>query len=113
MAGRSDWHKDWLDDFLRVNFDTRVYSDGGGRVDVSVENVLDMTGATTVTYDVDIAINSIGGPLVLLENRDGFLPLEKTAGRAPRGGASCCAPAPSPPFMPAGAARWQKSRRRR
>jgi hypothetical protein len=43
--------------FLRVNFDTRVYSDGKGRVDVSVENVLDKTGATTVTYDVSIVVN--------------------------------------------------------
>jgi hypothetical protein len=43
--------------FLRVNFDTRVYSDGKGRVDVSVENVLDKAGATTVTYDVTIVIN--------------------------------------------------------
>jgi hypothetical protein len=37
--------------FLRVNFDTRVYNDGQGRVDVSVENVLDQAGATTVTYE--------------------------------------------------------------
>ncbi len=43
--------------FLRVNFDTRAYSDGKGRVDVSVENVLDQTGATTVTYDVAIDVN--------------------------------------------------------
>jgi len=43
--------------FLRVNFDTRVYSDGKGRVDVSVENVLDKVGATTVTYDVRIVVN--------------------------------------------------------
>jgi len=43
--------------FLRVNFDTRVYSDGKGRVDVSVENLLDKTGATTVTYDVTIVVN--------------------------------------------------------
>jgi hypothetical protein len=43
--------------FLRVNFDTRVYSDGTGRVDVSVENTLDKTGATTVTYDVTIVVN--------------------------------------------------------
>src|SRR5262245_66359169 len=43
--------------FLRVNFDTRVYADGQGRVDVSVENVLDKTGATTVTYDVSIVVN--------------------------------------------------------
>jgi hypothetical protein len=43
--------------FLRVNFDTRVYSDGKGRVDVSVENVLDKVGATTVTYDLRIVVN--------------------------------------------------------
>jgi hypothetical protein len=43
--------------FLRVNFDTRVYSNGKGRVDVAVENVLDKVGATTVTYDVAIAVN--------------------------------------------------------
>src|SRR3954471_24105188 len=43
--------------FLRVNFDTRVYADGKGRVDVSVENVLDKTGATTVTYDAAIVVN--------------------------------------------------------
>lgn len=43
--------------FLRVNFDTRAYSDGKARVDVSVENVLDQSGATTVTYDAAIAIN--------------------------------------------------------
>jgi hypothetical protein len=42
--------------FLRVNFDTRVYHDGKARVDVSVENVLDKTGATTVTYDVSISV---------------------------------------------------------
>jgi len=43
--------------FLRVNFDTRVYSDAGGRVDVSVENTLDMVGAATVTYDAAITVN--------------------------------------------------------
>lgn len=43
--------------FLRVVFDTRVYNDGKGRVDVTVENVLDKTGATTVTYDVSILVN--------------------------------------------------------
>jgi hypothetical protein len=43
--------------FLRVIFDTRVYNDGAGRVDVTVENVLDKTGATTVTYNVAIALN--------------------------------------------------------
>ncbi|PYR91338.1 MAG: hypothetical protein DMF84_16965 [Acidobacteria bacterium] len=45
--------------FLRVNFDTRVYSNGKGRVDVSVENVLDRLGATTVTYDVRIVVNGL------------------------------------------------------
>jgi hypothetical protein len=44
--------------FLRVNFDTRVYSDGKGRVDVTVENVLDKAGATTVAYDVAIVVNN-------------------------------------------------------
>jgi hypothetical protein len=43
--------------FLRVNFDTRVYHDGQTRVDVSVENVLDVAGATTVSYDVTIAVD--------------------------------------------------------
>jgi hypothetical protein len=43
--------------FLRVIFDTRVYHDGGGRVDVSVENTLDIAGAATITYDVDITLN--------------------------------------------------------
>jgi hypothetical protein len=43
--------------FLRVNFDTRVYNDGQARVDVSVENVLDKAGATTVTYNVDVVVN--------------------------------------------------------
>ena len=43
--------------FLRVNFDTRVYSDGKARVDVSVENLLDQVGATTVTYNVAIKVN--------------------------------------------------------
>ena len=43
--------------FLRVNVDARVYNDGRARVDVSVENVLDKTGATTVTYDATIMVN--------------------------------------------------------
>ena len=43
--------------FLRVNFDTRVYFDGTSRVDVSVENMLDTPGATTVTYNVAITVN--------------------------------------------------------
>ena len=44
--------------FLRVIFDTRVYMSGDGRVDVTVENVLNKVGATTVTYDVAITVNS-------------------------------------------------------
>ena len=43
--------------FLRVIFDTRVYADGGSRVDVTVENVLDKVGAATVSYDVAITVN--------------------------------------------------------
>src|SRR4051812_49430388 len=43
--------------FLRVIFDTRVYADGNGRVDVTVENVLDQIGASTVTYDVAMTTN--------------------------------------------------------
>jgi hypothetical protein len=43
--------------FLRVNFDTRVYNDGRARVDVSVENMLDKAGATTLTYDVVVTVN--------------------------------------------------------
>jgi hypothetical protein len=43
--------------FLRVNFDTRVYQDGDARLDVSVENMLDKTGAATVTYNVAIDLN--------------------------------------------------------
>jgi len=43
--------------FLRVIFDTRVYGNGSGRVDVTVENVLDKTGATTVTYNATATVN--------------------------------------------------------
>jgi hypothetical protein len=43
--------------FIRVNFDVRVYNEGTARVDVSVENVLDKTGATTLTYDAAITVN--------------------------------------------------------
>jgi len=43
--------------FLRVIFDTRVYANGTGRVDVDVENVLDQIGATTVTYNVAVTVN--------------------------------------------------------
>jgi hypothetical protein len=42
--------------FLRVVFDTRLYNDGKARVDVTVENVLDMAGATTITYDAAITV---------------------------------------------------------
>ncbi|HVD91198.1 MAG TPA: hypothetical protein VNC21_02905, partial [Vicinamibacterales bacterium] len=46
-----------LHPFLRVVFDTRVYNDGTARVDVTVENVLDLVGATTTTYDVTLTVN--------------------------------------------------------
>jgi hypothetical protein len=45
--------------FLRVIFDTRAYADGNGRVDVTVENVLDQADASTVKYDVTIAVNGV------------------------------------------------------
>jgi hypothetical protein len=47
--------------FLRVIFDTRVYNDGAGRVDVSVENTLDKIGAATVTYNAAVTVN--GAPI--------------------------------------------------
>ncbi len=47
--------------FLRINFDIRTYNDGDQRVDVSFENMLDMVGATTVTYDAYIFVGD--GPL--------------------------------------------------
>jgi len=43
--------------FLRVVFDARVYNDAKARLDVTVENVLDQVGATTVTYDVSVLLN--------------------------------------------------------
>jgi Fibronectin type III domain len=43
--------------FLQVIFDTRVYSNGQGRVDITVENLLNKIGATTVTYDANINVN--------------------------------------------------------
>ena len=52
--------------FLRVNFDSRVYNDGVARVDVSVENVLDKPGATSMLYDVAININ--GAPVFSKSN---------------------------------------------
>lgn len=45
--------------FLRVNFDTRRYNDGDARFDVSVENMLNLVGATTVTYDVAIIVDGV------------------------------------------------------
>ncbi|HMF97028.1 MAG TPA: hypothetical protein VKE96_22170 [Vicinamibacterales bacterium] len=42
-----------------MNFDPRVHSDAQARVDVSVE--LDQIGASTVTYDVTVAVN--GAPV--------------------------------------------------
>jgi hypothetical protein len=43
--------------FLRVLFDTRAFADGATRLSVTVENVLNQTGATTTTYDATITIN--------------------------------------------------------
>ncbi len=40
--------------FLRVIFDVRAYNDGKARADVTVENVLDLAGATSVVYNVRI-----------------------------------------------------------
>jgi hypothetical protein len=47
--------------FLRVIFDVRSYADAGHRVDVTVENGLDVAAADQVTYDVAI---TIGGATV-------------------------------------------------
>jgi hypothetical protein len=44
--------------FLRVIFDVRSYASGGHRIDITVENTLDVVNADELTYD--IAIN-IGG----------------------------------------------------
>jgi hypothetical protein len=41
--------------FLRVVFDVRSYVGGGHRVDVTIENCLDVASADQVTYDVSIA----------------------------------------------------------
>jgi hypothetical protein len=42
--------------FLRVLFDVRSYADGQSRVDVTVENTLDIESARAVTYDVSITV---------------------------------------------------------
>jgi len=47
--------------FLRVIFDVRSYASGGHRIDIAVENGLDVVGADELTYDV--AVN-IGGAAV-------------------------------------------------
>jgi hypothetical protein len=44
--------------FLRVIFDVRSYASGGHRLDVTVENCLDVANADEVTYDVSI---NVGG----------------------------------------------------
>jgi hypothetical protein len=44
--------------FLRVIFDVRTYADGAARVDVAVENCLDVPGADQVTYDVAITVGN-------------------------------------------------------
>jgi hypothetical protein len=41
---------------LRVYFDTRVYSDGKSRVDVTVDNTKNIATANAVTYSVDLAV---------------------------------------------------------
>lgn len=46
---------------LRVLHDVRVYSDGSARVDICVDNVLDVAGNTLVTYDVAMVVN--GSPV--------------------------------------------------
>jgi hypothetical protein len=43
--------------FLRVVFDTRVYNDGRMRLDATVENLLDVAGAASVRYDVNILVD--------------------------------------------------------
>jgi hypothetical protein len=52
--------------FLRVVFDVRSYSDGGQRLDVTVENTLDVSSADAVFYDVTVAL---GGLVVFQQNR--------------------------------------------
>lgn len=47
---------------LRVTFDCRACADGTGTVSVKVENVLDLTAATVVQYDLSV---SVAGSVVL------------------------------------------------
>jgi PKD repeat protein len=44
-------------DSLSVIFDLRSYKDGGNRLDVTVEDTADKTGATSANYTVDIVAN--------------------------------------------------------
>ncbi len=44
--------------FLRVVFDVRSYNDGAHRIDIAVNNVLNVAATDTVTYDVAV---SLGG----------------------------------------------------
>ena len=44
--------------FLRVYFDTRVYNDSSARVDLTVENNIDIAGATQITYDIAVISNN-------------------------------------------------------
>lgn len=44
--------------YLDVLFDVRSYQDGSSTVDVTAQNILNKTGATTMVYDVDIVINN-------------------------------------------------------
>jgi hypothetical protein len=45
--------------FLRVIFDVRSYGDGGHRIDVTVENCLDVGNADQVTYDVTVNVAGV------------------------------------------------------
>ncbi|HMF97781.1 MAG TPA: hypothetical protein VKE96_25955 [Vicinamibacterales bacterium] len=47
--------------FLRVIFDVRSYASGGHRIDITVENCLDVANADQVTYDVTV---NVGGATV-------------------------------------------------
>jgi hypothetical protein len=45
--------------FLRVRYDVRSYAGGGHRVDVSVENMLDVAATDVVDYDVAIDVDGV------------------------------------------------------
>jgi hypothetical protein len=44
--------------FLQVVFDVRSYAGGGHRIDVTIENCLDVAAADVVTYDVAITVGA-------------------------------------------------------